>query len=697
MPALPGATLLLASLVLQSGGASRARDAETLVTARKQAEALASVPLSATVVNGEDLDDGLVLSPRDAAARLPNVFFSEFTARRLSFPFVRGIGSGLDDPAVITYVDDVPQFGFGGTNLPLLAVERVEFLRGPQGTLYGKNALGGLIHVRGRRPSATRELGLGATFGNFDLAEYQGSFSGPMLGGLGDLALLSSEREGYTRNDFTGNRVDERDGLFGRGRMLWNLASDAELEFSVFAERARDGGFALGEIGALEADPHHIAQDYEGLANRDVLAPSLVFRRLGESLDFVSVSAWQTWDVLELSDFDFSPIDGVRRRAEQEQQYVYQELRLGTPSEAGRGELRWLVGASGFLADAERQAANVFRPDGAGIFFPPGSEGTDLADGQFDDQGLAAFGELTLPLGAALELTGGLRYDRETKEVERLRTFDPGSGPIVTDQGSEEETFDEVLPSASLSYALTDETTTFVRAARGFKAGGFNLAAPAGSESFEAETAWSYELGVRTALDGERVSLGATVFLVDWQDMQLSLFDASAGGYIANAGESRSQGLELEGGWRSRDWLELDASFGWLDTEIEEYVDPFGNDTAGNELPQAPETTWSVGATLGASDARRAGLRDSWYLRAEYSAVGDFYYDAGNLEGADYALANLLLGYDTDALSLSFWVRNAFDEEYVPIAFQPSPVDPSTFVGENGAPRVLGFTLSLHL
>lgn len=697
MPALPGATLLLASLVLQSGGASRARDAETLVTARKQAEALATVPLSATVVNGEDLDDGLVLTPRDAAARLPNVFFSEFTARRLSFPFVRGIGSGLDDPAVITYVDDVPQFGFGGTNLPLLAVERVEFLRGPQGTLYGKNALGGLIHVRGRRPSATRELGLGATFGNFDLAEYQGSFSGPMLGGLGDLALLSSEREGYTRNDFTGNRVDERDGLFGRGRMLWNLASDAELEFSVFAERARDGGFALGEIGALEADPHHIAQDYEGLANRDVLAPSLVFRRLGESLDFVSVSAWQTWDVLELSDFDFSPIDGVRRRAEQEQQYVYQELRLGTPSEAGRGELRWLVGASGFLADAERQAANVFRPDGAGIFFPPGSEGTDLADGQFDDQGLAAFGELTLPLGGALEFTGGLRYDRETKEVERLRTFDPGSGPIVTDQGSEEETFDEVLPSASLSYALTDETTTFVRAARGFKAGGFNLAAPAGSESFEAETAWSYELGVRTSLDGERVSLGATLFLIDWQDMQLSLFDASAGGYIANAGESRSQGLELEGGWRSRDWLELDASFGWLDTEIEEYVDPFGNDTAGNELPQAPETTWSVGATLGASDARRAGLRDSWYLRAEYSAVGDFYYDAGNLAGADYALANLLLGYDTDALSLSFWVRNALDEEYVPIAFQPSPVDPSTFVGENGAPRVLGFTLSLHL
>jgi len=689
-----GAALLVLSPVFQS---PPVRSDETLVTARKQEEPLATLPLSATVVSGEDLEGGPVLYPRDAAARIPNVYFSEFSSRRLSFPFVRGVGSGLDDPAVITYVDDVPQFGFGGTNLPLFAVERVEFLRGPQGTLYGKNALGGLIHVRGRRPADAPEFGLGATFGNFDLAEYSGSYSGPMLGGGGDFAVLSSERDGYTKNDFTGNNVDDRDGLFGRARMVWNPGENSELEFAVFGENARDGGFVLSEVGALEANPHHINQDYEGLANRDVLAPSLVFRRTGEGLDFVSVSAWQTWDVLELSDFDFSPIDGVRRRAEQEQSYAYQELRIGSSADAPRDEWSWLLGASGFLSDAERQAANVFRPGGAGIFFPPGSEGTDLSDGQFDDLGVAAFGELTLPFGAAFELTGGLRYDREDKEVDRVRTFDPGTGPIVTGQGSDEETFDELLPSASLNYALSDDTTTFARAAKGFKAGGFNLAAPTGSESFEAETAWSYELGLRTAFEEARVRLGATVFFVDWEDMQLSLFDATAGGYIANAGESNSRGLELEAGWRSHEWLEFDGSFGWLDTEIEEFVDPFGNDTAGNDLPQAPENTWSVGATLGSSDARRSGLRDSWYLRGEYTAVGDFFYDAGNLDGADYALANLMLGYDTEALSLSFWVRNALDEEYVPIAFQPSPVDPSTFVGENGAPRVLGFTLSLHL
>lgn len=692
-----GATLLHALSLFQGGSTAATRQGETVVTARKQEEALAGLPGSASVIAAEELDDGPVLTPRDAALRIPNVFFSEFSSRRLSFPFVRGVGSGLNDPAVITYVDDVPQFGFGGTNLPLFALERVEFLRGPQGTLYGKNALGGLIHVRGRRPARTGEVELGTSFGSFEQAEYSGSYSGPLLGGGGDLGVLASEREGYTKNDFTGNRVDDRDGLFGRARLLWSPSDASELELAVFGENARDGGFVLSELDGLRANPHHIDQDFEGLANRDVLAPSLVYRHLGDTLDFTSVSAWQTWDVLETSDFDFSPVDGVRRRAEEEQSYAYQELRLGTSADARRGEWRWLAGASAFVSDAERQAANQFRPDGAGIFFPPGSEGVDYNDGQFDDSGVAVFGELSVPVGTRLELSAGLRYDREDKEVERTHTFDPGGGPILLGQGGEDETFDEVLPSASASYALDAATNLFARVAKGFKAGGFNLTAPAGSESFEAETAWSYELGMRTSSKDQRSRLGATLFLVDWQDMQLSLFDATAGGYVANAGESQSRGLELEGAYRTRDWLDFDASFGWLDTEIEEFTDPFGNDTSENDLPQAPETTWSVGATVGASDARRAGLRESWYLRAEYAAVGDFFYDAGNLEGDDYGLANLLLGYDTEALSLSFWVRNAFDEEYVPIAFQPSPVDPSLFVGENGAPRVLGFTLSLHL
>jgi outer membrane receptor protein involved in Fe transport len=130
-----------------------------------------------------------------------------------------------------------------------------------------------------------------------------------------------------------------------------------------------------------------------------------------------------------------------------------------------------------------------------------------------------------------------------------------------------------------------------------------------------------------------------------------------------------------------------------LDTEIEEFTDSFGNDTSGNELPFAPDGTWSLGFSADGeifSDAR-------WTFAGDYTRIGSFFYDAGNLEGDEFGLANLRLGVDSRNVGAAIWVRNLFDEEYEPVAFQPNPADPTAFVGESGAPRVLGFSLSVHL
>lgn len=668
---------------------------ETLVTARKQSESLSAVPLSVDAFEGGELERERLRTVRDAVARVPNVFVSEFTSRRLSFPFVRGIGSGLGDPAVITYVDDVPQFGFGGTNLPLVAVERLEVLRGPQGTLYGKNALGGLIHVRGRRPAAEPRWDLGVGAGSHDLLELSGSVSGPLGPGLGaDLALFSAKRDGYSDNRFTGEDVDDRDGLFGRGRLVWSPTASSELDLALFGEHARDGGFALNfledvpafGITGLRSESHQIEQDFEGKVERDVLGPSLAWRVLGDEHDFTSISAFQTWEVLELSDFDFTPVDGVRRRAEDEQDYLYQELRFGSSAELGRSAVRWQVGGSGSLSDRESSAANELRPGGAGIFFPPGSEGLDENTGDFDDAGWAVFGQVSVPVGA-FDLEGGLRYDRERREASTRHTFDPGGGPVVLGTVDEAETFDELLPRAGVAWHAGEEALVYLRAAKGFKAGGFNLVAPAGSETFEAETAWTYELGWKQAV-AERHRLAAALFRVDWDDRQVSLFDPSAGGYVANAGEAESQGVELEGETRllgdGAGELLARASFGLADTEIED---------TGEDLPQAPETTWSLGLRY----EQELSARGRWYLRGDYQNVGDFSYDPGNLAGDSYDLVNAGAGLVLGRLGLDLWVQNAFDEEYVPIAFQANPADPASFVGESGAPRVLGFTFSVHL
>jgi iron complex outermembrane receptor protein len=160
---------------------------------------------------------------------------------------------------------------------------------------------------------------------------------------------------------------------------------------------------------------------------------------------------------------------------------------------------------------------------------------------------------------------------------------------------------------------------------------------------------------------------------------------------VVNAGESRSRGIELEGRGELGAGFSAEGALGFLDTELESFVDSFGTDTSGNDLPQAPDTTLAFGLQY-----ERDLARGHWYVRGDYQSVSDFSYDAGNRDGDSFDIVNLSLGARYGNFGATLWVQNLFDEEYVPIAFQPDPTNPAVFVGENGAPRVLGFTLSAH-
>lgn len=678
--------------------------AETVVTARKIEEPLAGLPLSATVISGQRLEREGLETVRDAARQVPAMLLSEFSARRLSFPFVRGIGSGIEDPAVITYVDDVPQLGFGGVNLPLFDLDRIEFLRGPQGWLYGKNALGGVIALHGAAPAATPEVSATALLGTYETVEARAVFSGPLgaAGTPGDpranVGLLASARDGYTKNAVTGNRVDDREDLFGRSRVVFTPAEDSELELAFFGERARDGGFALNFLDGpdgLRERPHRIRQDFEGLTHRDVLQPSAVWRTHGDDYDFTSITAWQRQDVLELSDFDFSAIDGVRRRSEDQQRYVYEELRVGTSPDAPWPlspwrELDWQVGLAAWRTDGDRLAQNTFRPAGAGIVYPIGGTGIDTTRGDFRDTGVGLFGRMTVTFEESLELTVGMRGDLERKEIDRSRTFSQGGVEVPLAAGTDSDTFRELTPHVSLAWHADEDTVTWVSGSGGYKAGGFNLSAPGGNGSYDPETSFSTEIGVRRTFPELDASAALSVFWIDWRDMQLAQFDALAGGYVDNAGESWSRGLELEGRVGLRAGVHAFGSLGWMKSEIEEFVDAFGADTAGNELPFAPRTTLALG--LDAEGELAADTR--WTGRIAFQDVGRFYHDPGNLSREDYELVDVAVGVVRGALALELWVRNLTDEAYVPVAFQPDPTDATLFVGENGPPRVVGFTLS---
>lgn len=667
-----------------------------IVTARRWTEFAQDLPQSVTVMDETMLRDAGITSVREASYLIPNMLVTEFSSRRLSFPTFRGISTGIGDPSVTTYVDGVPQLKISSTNISMLDVVRLEFLRGPQGTLYGRSSIGGLIKLETARPTNTPTLRGSTTFGNYDLQEHTLSYSGPIVEDKWFISLsgMYSERDGYTTNTFTGNRVDDRRSTFGRAKILFTPDDRNDIEYTIYNERSRDGGFALGLLTTLQTQSHTISEDFEGKADRDILSNSLTWNHRGENVDFVSISSFVDWDIDEESDVDFSVVDGIRRETKESQEYFYQEFRVSSASDQSlefndNMSLKWLVGGSLFSSDGNEAATNINRPGGVGIFFGPGSVGTISDSGEFEDLGLAAFGQATLTLNENLDLTAGLRFDYEDKDADITNAVDTVgfTGSTLT---SFSESYDEWVPSFSAALHLKDDAMVYARAAKGFKAGGFNVAAPAGETIYGTETNWTYEAGIKTTWFEERLILNAAVFYIDWDDLQLSLIDTTTfKGFIDNAGQATSTGVEFELTGRITEGLDVFAGFGYTDAEFDSFVDQFGNDVAGNNLAFVPDTTFNVGAQVNGD----LGNGTSWFARGEYVNIGTYQLDAANTKSQQFELTNFRAGVAWDNVRIEGWIRNAFDEDYVLVAF---PLTPTAFIGENGVPRTYGVTVSIQ-
>jgi iron complex outermembrane receptor protein len=249
------------------------------VTAEKVPETIVDAPVSVTAVTKPVLDAAAVRTVSDAADFAPNTFFTEFSARKLSAPRFRGIGASPNNPGIATYIDGVPQFNANSSSIELLDVDQIEFVRGAQSPLFGRNSIGGLINIHSAVPSTSQWSGsLAGPVGNFATADVRGSAAGPLKSnrlGLG-VSFGYNRREGFTENDVTGHDLDSRSGTFGKAHLLWvpNGHWAARVIFS--AERDRDGDYSLGDLGGLRSNPFHVSRDYEGFTHRDVMAPTVV-------------------------------------------------------------------------------------------------------------------------------------------------------------------------------------------------------------------------------------------------------------------------------------------------------------------------------------------------------------------------------------------------------------------------------------
>lgn len=670
----------------------------TVISARRFPELLTTAPASVTLVDADTLEDAGYTTVAEASRLAPNLHFVEFSSRRLSFPFMRGVGSGQGEPGVTTFVDEVPMLSVSATALPLLDVARVEFVRGPQGAVWGRNTLGGAIHITTRPPGDRPTVSAAGTVGSHGLLDLSASGTVP-LGERASVRLSGrfEQRDGYSDNTVTGHDVDSRRSGFLRLSLAWHPTALWDVDLSAHGELSRDGGFALSDLDALEAKPHTVSHDFEGHTRRDLAGATLRIRHYAPAVEVSSVTAFGVWSADETADFDFMAVDLVRRATDESQFQVTEELRFASPRGVAKAlgadaSLRWHAGVSGSYAHSDRASTNSYSELSAQLGLVPVA-GDDFGGGQLQDLGLGLFAQSELRLGSFADITVGLRLDAERRSLHSETRYDVGGAPGQAQEADRHAGFLQMLPALSVALHPTPHLTTWLGVAGGSRSGGFNLRAPAGFERFDSESSTTVELGAKMSGAGERFLASVVGFQTWWSDQQLDLFDPQAGGYTANAGRSRSQGLEGELRVRplpARDALEIFGAFGLAEAKFERFESPFDGDVAGRRLPLVPRSTVTLGAQAKIPLAKGLALQ----ARLETLRQGSFFVDAANTrEQKAVWLLDARLGLSHPRFRAEAFIRNALDVAYVQVAFQTAP---GRFAAENAAPRVVGGRVALN-
>lgn len=664
------------------------------VVAQKEPTDVQRLPVSVTAVTDwlRFADLRLV---SDAAILAPNTYYSDFTARKLTNPRFRGLGASPANPAITTFVDGVPHLNTNSSSMDLLDVEQVEFARGAQSSLFGRNTLGGLVNVLSARPSLARWTGgITVPIGDYDFREFRGNVSGPLGERVAMSASLShGERDGFTKNTLTGNDVDYRSGTAAKAQLLW-VPGDWETRLIVSGERARDGDYALNDLTALRTTPFEVARDFEGHTDRDIFATTFSARRVSNKFTFASTTGIVKWKTQDVTDLDYTPLPLITRDNTEEDLQFTQEVRVSSsPSAAVKlsdgASLAWQAGAFVFTQNYDQLAINSFSPFVLSEFVPIAVNQTS-PDADLDDFGVSLYGLGTVTFNERFDLSVGARFDHENKKALLHSSFSPIDvlPPTTVDA---EESFSNVSPQFAASYRIRPDRSLYANVARGFKAGGFNPAAPAGSEAYGEEFAWHYEGGFKSLLAANRVRLTAAAFYIDWEDLQLNVPSPFVPGqfYIANVGSASSTGFEVELAARANEFVDLFGSLGVTHARFGDGSSSRGADVSDNKIPNTPDYTASFGAHLSKALSAAATL----YGGGEIVLYGAFNYDDANLaEQEAYSLTNFRGGVRGKYLFAEAWIRNAFDSRYVPVAFDYPGLAPSGFIGENGRPRTFGIT-----
>jgi iron complex outermembrane receptor protein len=636
-------------------GTDRVQQLEAVtVTAQKIAENVQDVPVSVTTFTEQAITDRQIESVKELADFVPNMSIFNVGVSAMNTPTVRGIYAPLETASVSAglYIDGVPVLSAIGYDDGLYDVERVEVLRGPQGTLYGKSAEAGVINIVTRQPGntftgqVTVEGGALASTGVGSPLKKMASlnFGGPLVKDslYFGLAAQFYQKDGFVRNSLTGDAADDLEHWSGRAHLRWTPteALEVALVASAIQYNDKDQDLVLGAVGAemfgLAQFPHRVvSSNAQGSNGSWSNSQSLkIDYTLSDAFKLTSVTAHRLWKNDLWSDGDCSSQTLAHYSNENRYETLAQELRL---SYVNGG----IKGLAGLYFDANH----------SDIELRTVSEWTSMAGQRsrdIDAKTYAAFANLTypLPFWEQLSLVGGLRYETSPQEF-RNRNNGEQAG----------KTWSALTGKLGLEYRFLPELMAYLSATSGYRSGGFNpMATNAAYYTYDEERLISYELGAKSTFWDNRMTLNGCLFLMDIDNMQVDESVSSAESYLTNAAKGRSMGAEVELKARVTEAVTLFGGYGATDITFTSFQDASGN-YKGNTSPFAPQYTFNAGVQY----RHKSGI----YAQIDAVGYGKMYFDKANTYSRDpYELINAKVGYETEHYDVYLYGKNILDRTY---------------------------------
>ena len=647
----------------------RQLDAVT-VTAEKKEDDIQRIPSSISNISSQQAEEYRLWNAMDITAISPNVYSANPGDNR-NVTSIRGVTTTSYDPAVATYIDGVNQFNLDTYIAPIFDIERIEVLRGPQGTLYGRNAMGGVINIITKQPTNTTHGFAELNVGEYGQQRYSAGIRTPLIKDklFVGAAGMFDRADGFYKNTFYNTNFDKKHSFTGNYYLKYLATSRLSVTLNVKNHSNRnDGAFALApDPETAFSKPFEVEQNALTTLIDNTINTSLNIHHAGSVANFTSLTTYQSNHRYYENpiDGDFSPADIITIGNNYGQDWnkvkVWTQEFKFTSSPSVYSPFQWTAGTYLFTQDSPNKQATIFGENGDLYGAQPNTSVLNTAEAK--SRGVALYGQLTYIINEHFDVTLGGRYDYERKEQRVLGEYLMGDDPTPVFETQPDTTanasYDAISPKLNFTYHLSDDYHLYATGSRGYRTGGFTQLSADPSQpplyEYKPEYSTSVEVGMKNSFLHNRVRMNVAFFYIFVNDAQVpTLVLPAALTVTKNAGELKSKGVELElSATPSKGW-QIDYNFGYTNAEYSKLRVPNQGaevNLEGNKQLFTPEIT----SMLAVQYSHRVSEWQSLKLvaRGETMCIGDQYFDLANtIKQEAYSLFNARAGIRGDNFEL---------------------------------------------